>query len=171
MLTRQIDSQGDEKRNGTTDVLLQGVKVLAVDQLADDRADKPDVVKTVTLEVSTLEAQKLTLASTIGTLSLTLRNSASSQTEEVAAIDLSDLGSGEKATTLPAAPVAEKAPAESNERLNNLEQLVRSVGEKVDAQLTKPQPDVAKEQPGPTTIGVGVYRNTERTEYKVIPIR
>ena len=57
MLTRS------DKAVGTyTDVLLQGVKVLAIDQTADDRADKPSVARTVTFEVSTQEAQKLTLA-------------------------------------------------------------------------------------------------------------
>ncbi|MGO7388837.1 Flp pilus assembly protein CpaB, partial [Rhizobium ruizarguesonis] len=59
------------------DVLLQGVKVLAVDQTADERKDEPSVVKTVTFEVTTDEAQRLTLGSSIGTLSLALRNIAS----------------------------------------------------------------------------------------------
>jgi pilus assembly protein CpaB len=60
---------------GYTDLLLQSVKVLAIDQLADERSDKPDVAKTVTIEVDTEDAQKLTLAQTVGTLSLALRKS------------------------------------------------------------------------------------------------
>lgn len=57
-----------------TDLLLQNVKVLAVDQIADNLKDKPVIVKAVTLEVSTEDAQKLTLAAQVGTLSLALRS-------------------------------------------------------------------------------------------------
>ena len=54
VLTRQID-----KGNATTDVVLQNARVLAVDQIADERADKPTVAKAVTLEVDTVGAQKI----------------------------------------------------------------------------------------------------------------
>ena len=67
-LTRQVD-----KANGTTDVVLQNARVLAIDQLADERLDKPTVVKAVTLEVDTVGAQKLSLAASLGSLSLMLR--------------------------------------------------------------------------------------------------
>ena len=36
------------------DVVIQNARVLAVDQLADDAADRPTVVKAVTLEVDTV---------------------------------------------------------------------------------------------------------------------
>lgn len=57
-----------------TDILLQNVKVLGIDQEASDRREKPAVVKAVTLEVSPEDTQKLTLGAGIGTLSLALRN-------------------------------------------------------------------------------------------------
>ena len=60
LLTRLPD-----KRSGDTDVVLQNVKVLAVDQLADDSSEKPAVVKAVTLEVDTVSAQKLSLAGSL----------------------------------------------------------------------------------------------------------
>lgn len=172
MLTRQLDAEGDAKRNGTTDVLLQGVKVLAVDQSADDRADRPEIVKTVTLEVSTVEAQKLTLAATVGTLSLTLRNVASAEVENVASVDLSDLSSGAPAEAL----MQEKEQA----RLDSIEKFVRTVDEKVDArveqlksELNKPAPaaTVAPVPRAPSTVGVGVYRGAERTEYQVMAVK
>ena len=81
-------------------MLLQGVKVLAVDQTADDRTDKPDVVKTMTFEVTTDEAQQLTLATNVGTLSLALRNVASSRTEQTQPVTLADLGGGPMAQAL-----------------------------------------------------------------------
>ncbi len=55
------------------DVVLQNVRVLAVDQIADERTEKPSIAKAVTLEVEVMAAQKLALAATVGTLSLALR--------------------------------------------------------------------------------------------------
>ena len=46
MLTRQ-----GEKNTAATDVVIENAQVLAIDQLADEKADKPSVVKAVTLEV------------------------------------------------------------------------------------------------------------------------
>src|SRR5215813_11122291 len=70
-LTRQKDANGKDK--SSTDVVLQNVRVLAIDQTADERNDKPSVARAVTLEVDTASAQKLALAASIGTLSLILR--------------------------------------------------------------------------------------------------
>jgi len=68
MLTRQ-----GEKNTAATDVVIEDARVLAIDQLADERSDKPSVVKAVTLEVAATDGQKIALASTVGTLSLALR--------------------------------------------------------------------------------------------------
>ena len=57
VLTRQVD-----KTSATTDVVLQNARVLAVDQVADERTDKPAVAKAVTLEVDVVGAQKLSLS-------------------------------------------------------------------------------------------------------------
>ncbi len=62
-----------EKNNATNDVVLQNVRVLGIDQLADQRAEKPAVVKAVTIEVDPTEGQRVALAATVGTLSLLLR--------------------------------------------------------------------------------------------------
>lgn len=94
MLTRSSGSSNISAANASTDVLLQGIKVLAIDQLADERANKAAVVKTITFEVSTPDAQKLTLAQSIGTLSLTLRNVASSEHETIQPVNIGDLGGG-----------------------------------------------------------------------------
>jgi pilus assembly protein CpaB len=68
LLTR-TDAQAKE-----TVLLLQNIKVLGVDQQADDGKDKPVVAKAVTLEVSPDDAQKLSLGASIGSLGLALRN-------------------------------------------------------------------------------------------------
>ena len=67
------DTSQEGYKKSYTDVLLQYVRVLGIDQLADERSDRPAVVKAVTLEVDTESAQKLTLAGNIGSLSLALR--------------------------------------------------------------------------------------------------
>ncbi len=57
-----------------TDLLIENVRVLAVDQLANDDANTPTVAKAVTLEVSGEQSQKLSLAANVGSLGLSLRN-------------------------------------------------------------------------------------------------
>jgi pilus assembly protein CpaB len=84
-LTRQKDKEA------TTDVVLQNTKVLAIDQTADERNDKPSVAKAVTLEVDTGSAQKLALAASIGTLSLMLRKAGEVVLDPTRRITLSDL--------------------------------------------------------------------------------
>lgn len=86
LLTRSVD-----REEAYADVLLQNVKVLAIDQSADERADKPSLVKAVTLEVDTGQAQKLNLAATVGTLSLALRAAGVSQTEPTQRVAVGDL--------------------------------------------------------------------------------
>jgi pilus assembly protein CpaB len=95
-LTRQVD-----KNAATTDVVLQNARVLAIDQIADERAEKPSVVKAVTLEVNVVGAQKLSLAASVGTLSLMLRKAGETNAEYTRRVTLTDL---ETATT----PVAQE---------------------------------------------------------------
>jgi pilus assembly protein CpaB len=87
VLTRQGD-----KENASNDVVLQSTRVLAIDQIADERTEKPTVVKSVTLEVNTSGAQKLALASSIGTLSLMLRKAGEAHAEYTRRVTLSDIG-------------------------------------------------------------------------------
>jgi pilus assembly protein CpaB len=90
VLTRQL-----EKGSATTQVVLQNTRVLAVDQVADDRAAKATVAKSVTLEVDTVEAQKLWLASSVGSLSLLLRKAGETAETKTRKVTLNDLGTNE----------------------------------------------------------------------------
>ncbi len=90
VLTRQID-----KGSATTEVVLQNARVLAIDQIADERAAKPSVAKSVTLEVDTVEAQKVWLAASVGTLSLMLRKAGETAEVKTRKITLNDLGSND----------------------------------------------------------------------------
>jgi len=94
VLTRQID-----KGSATTEVVLQNARVLAVDQSADERAAKAAVAKSVTLEVSTVEAQKVWLASSVGNLSLLLRKAGETAESKTRKITLNDLSSNEAVNT------------------------------------------------------------------------
>jgi len=67
-------SEGEEQQVARSDVLLEGVRVLGVDQLADQSKDEPVVAKAATIEVTPAQAQKLALAGQVGTLSLALRS-------------------------------------------------------------------------------------------------
>jgi pilus assembly protein CpaB len=86
MLSRQQD-----KGVAVNDVVLKNAKVLAIDQLADERADKPSIAKAVTLEVDIEGAQKLSLAGQIGTLALALRKAGDSMPANSRLISLVDL--------------------------------------------------------------------------------
>lgn len=73
LLTRQIDGDGAKSTDLRSDVVLQNVQVLAADQSADDKDGKPKVSRTVTLAVTLYDAQRLSIAQQVGTLSLALR--------------------------------------------------------------------------------------------------
>lgn len=84
-----------DDHNSFTDVLLQNVKVLAIDQLVNERQEHAQVAKAVTLEVTTQQGQKLVLASGAGTMSLILRQAGGTDPEPVRRVTLIDLGQAE----------------------------------------------------------------------------
>ena len=68
ILTRAVGDAGQ-----ITQVLAEDLKVLGVDQVADQSADKPIVVKTITVEVTPPQAQLINLGQAVGSISLSLR--------------------------------------------------------------------------------------------------
>jgi pilus assembly protein CpaB len=116
LLTRDPESNSARATRGgelVTDILLQNVKVLAIDQVADVKKDTPSVAKAVTLEVDPTQAQKLVLAQQVGTLSLALRNITNEKAVNPQTIRLRDLG-GDLPAVAPqpeAKLVVEKKPA------------------------------------------------------------
>jgi pilus assembly protein CpaB len=126
-LTRHKDNNGKDR--STTEVVLQNTRVLAIDQIADERNDKPAVVKAVTLEVDTEDAQKISLAASVGTLSLMLRRAGEAKLESTRSVTLSDLTSGY-------APVAERSfatikvfrPAKDAQKINREDYSVPAEG-------------------------------------------
>ncbi|QKC98661.1 Flp pilus assembly protein CpaB [Mesorhizobium sp. NZP2298] len=192
LLTRTVRGN-DGADQSFVDVLLQSMKVLAVDQVADASKDSPTVVKSVTLEASTKDAQKLTLAAGAGQLSLALRQAAASKGETTERVTLSDL-TGETPADVAArqAELDKKAAAEAeaaaerkraDDKIAGLAQAVERVGSQID-QLSKVKPapavasapevhEVVKEvvkyvQPEPPARAtVGVFRGVKLETYDV----
>jgi pilus assembly protein CpaB len=75
----------------TSEVVLQNTRVLAVDQSADERATKAAISKSVTLEVDTVDAQKIWLAASVGNLSLLLRKAGETAEVKTRKVSLKDL--------------------------------------------------------------------------------
>ena len=65
---------GRADKEAVTRTLLQNVEVLGVDQISSDEKGEPQIVDAVTLLVTPVEGKKLTLAQTVGSLNLMLRN-------------------------------------------------------------------------------------------------
>jgi len=175
LLTRVVRNQVKNSDETFVDVLLQGVKVLAVDQTADERKDEPSVVKTVTFEVTTPEAQRLTLGANIGTLSLALRNIASASVEDTRRLSMADLGGG---------LIADELAKNDDGRFDTIEKLVQRVGDELGTRIDsvedkmkqpvkekqlqiverKVEPDLPIQ---PKWATVGVWNTTKREEHRV----
>lgn len=75
-----------------TDVLLQNIRVIAIDQNAKKADGTPNLARTATLEVDPLAAQKLALGQQAGSLSLVLRKPGAEQDNPlVETVSLEDL--------------------------------------------------------------------------------
>jgi pilus assembly protein CpaB len=88
LLTRRLNND-----DMVTTTVLQNIVVRGTDQLADEDQDKPNVARTITAEVSPEEAQRLALAQQAGTLSLTLRNLATTDRSDLRSLSVSELSS------------------------------------------------------------------------------
>ena len=107
MVTREID-----KDHRITDIVLQNVKVIGIDQNADEDASGTHVVKSVTLEASTEQAQQLTLGASVGELSLALRNYLDVNSVPVRTVTVADLRYGGEVT-----PGAKPLPRRTSNRV------------------------------------------------------
>lgn len=83
ILTHSINAASDEKtikQRRASVTIVRDVRVLALDQDSSDQTEgKPKVAKVVTLEVTPKQAEVLTLALQLGTISLSLRSLANDE--------------------------------------------------------------------------------------------
>jgi pilus assembly protein CpaB len=89
VLTRSVD-----KDQAYTDVLLQNVRLLAIDQIMDQRAERPLAIRNATLEVMPQDAKRVALAATVGSLSLMLRKAGEESAGAIGRVGLKDLLAG-----------------------------------------------------------------------------
>lgn len=82
--------------------ILQNIRVIGVDQQSEEKTDQPEVARTITVEVSPEQGQRLALAQQAGKLSLTLRTLEGVSDMPMEMVRLSDLLQQES-------PVAERA--------------------------------------------------------------
>lgn len=76
IVTHQIGRKSEAEGGGrkVSETVLQNVRVLALDQKMSDQVTEPKVAQIATLEVTPKQAETVTLASELGTLSLALRS-------------------------------------------------------------------------------------------------
>ncbi len=122
---RNTEESSGSAPKSYTELLLQRLRVLAVDQTADPRLENARLARTVTLEATQVDAQKITLAASIATISLTLREQAAVPDavakRRVTSDDLSE-DSGDKrvvAALEPTNAVAPTPPAAPTEAVLN----------------------------------------------------
>jgi pilus assembly protein CpaB len=102
--------RNDGTAGPVSEVILQHVKVLAIDQISGEHQDTPRVAKLVTLEVSQEQALKILLAVNVGKLSLILRQAAEVAVAPQARVTQSDLFTGEVPQAEPRPAAAAPAP-------------------------------------------------------------
>jgi pilus assembly protein CpaB len=109
---------GSESKTGESysDVILQAVKVLAIDQITGERTEQATIAKAVTLEVGAEDAQKILLGTNIGRLSLILRQPDEAGGEVIKRVTERDLSAARAPVApTPSAPVVVAAAAPAPE--------------------------------------------------------
>ncbi len=145
MLTRQIPGDGADSSDLMTNVVLENVLVLAIDQVRSENATDPQVGQTATVQTDMVGAQKLTLARQVGSLSLALRNVENQDVGATEVVTKSDLGAN--GFFIPETRQAAVAPAP----------VARSGGGGQGVASTRP----------PSGPSMSIVRGTEQTTYQV----
>lgn len=76
----------------TAEVILENLRVLAVDTIVDPQSGKPVPARSVTFEINRDQAQKLTIAASLGDITLALRAASSEGYSQTGRISDADIG-------------------------------------------------------------------------------
>ena len=153
---------GGTQGGGTqvTDVLLQNVKVMAIDQEAKNSDGTPKLARSATFEVAPLDAQKLALAQRIGSLSLVLRKPGEQNNPVVETVSMNDLRYNMYGGARYPAPAV----------VGGYSGAVAGAFRDTAAQIARPRSSggskPAKKAP-PAKPSIEVYRGTTSNSYKV----
>lgn len=80
ILSHSIKGQ-KKKRRRASETVLENVRILAIDQRMDDQAGAAKVGKTITLELTPKQVEMVTVAQSLGSLSLSLRSLAEDEAQ------------------------------------------------------------------------------------------
>jgi pilus assembly protein CpaB len=156
LITRQVSES--ERQAQVTDVLLQNVRVMAIDQKSKNTSGAPDLAKTATLEVSPFDAQKLALGESVGSLSLVLRKPGEQNNPVVETVSLSDLRYNVYGgARYPAPAVVGSFGAAMAAPIQRAASQVRAT----------PRRAIKRSAPADTGRNVEIYRGTKSDQYKV----
>jgi len=119
-------SLGQKDQKMATRALLQDVVVLGVAQEISQKKNDPKIVKSVTLLVTPKQAQMLTLAQSIGGITLVLRKEGDTSTYNAEPVTLAGLLSSEEVAPTPGPkPAASKAVKKSVKKAPKKTRVVR----------------------------------------------
>ena len=155
ILTRQIPGDGAEQQDQMSDVIMENVQILAIDQLADEKTGEPKVGTTATLQTDLFGVQKLAIAQKMGTLSLALRNIENQEPAALTTVTARDLPGGRL-----------------YKRARNQTMAQASIPPILPQLFGALMPKAPVSAPGAVSIFPGgpimsVYRGTERIDYPV----
>jgi pilus assembly protein CpaB len=161
LVTREMAGQDAGKKDQMTDIVLEKIRVIAIDQVADEKKTDPKVAKTATLEVDAVGAQKLALAQEVGTISLALRNVTSIEDGANMTVTQQDLGSGWMS-----AP-SRRAQNQPSPGLAGLPPGFFSETPMGTPRYAAPRPSAPAAPPRPAGPTVEIVRGTAPTTYEV----
>jgi pilus assembly protein CpaB len=128
LVTRPV-GKGDAAST-VTQLLAANVRLLAVDQTDD--TDKPVVTKSVTVEVTPEQAQTISLAQSVGTVSFALRSAADDSVSDRRLTTVADLGGERRAAASPRFHRPSKPVLVSKEKTVRVTRGVETTGYSVD---------------------------------------
>jgi pilus assembly protein CpaB len=127
VLLRDV-SPDQQKHVWVSDVVIQDVRVLAIDLNSDPASNKPATPSTATLEVSVPDAQKLAVAGDLGKLSIALRRTGSSDIAKTATMHTPDFVGGGAPAPGHVRHIARAAPGPAAPRMIQIVEPVRREG-------------------------------------------
>lgn len=161
----RVDVLYTQSKDGVSgiDVLFQNVRVLAINQNADEKTGAPIEGRTATLELTPEDAQKLALAQSTGALTFSLRGAGSLDTAPARRIVQDELGSS---TSLSSPPESDEAQVAMAKRLADLEAQLKDVksGSSATGQVEAP---TTPEDSMPSTTQITIFRGLEGSSYTV----
>ncbi len=94
LLTRTVTGGGSAAQQSLTQILAENVRVLGIDQSDNDEENKPIVSRAVTVEVTPEQAESISLGSSVGSISLSLRHVADNAPLTQKVFTVADLSPG-----------------------------------------------------------------------------